>query len=37
LISDEGGGEPKGFDTSPWYHPEKKQKKAMGYVPYDGT
>ena len=25
LISDEGGGEPIGFITSPWYHPEKKQ------------
>ena len=37
LISDEGGGEPIGFVTSPWYHPEKKVNIAMGYVPYDGT
>ena len=37
LISDEGGGEPIGFITSPWYHPEKKQNIAMGYVPFDGT
>ena len=26
-----------GFITSPWYHPEKKQNIAMGYVPFDGT
>ena len=25
LISGENGGEPVGFITSPWYHPEKKQ------------
>ena len=37
LISGEGGGEPIGFVTSPWYHPEKKTNIAMGYVPYDGT
>ncbi len=37
LISDENGGEPVGFITSPWYHPEKKQNIAMGYVPFDGT
>ena len=37
LISDEGGGEPIGFITSPWYHPEKKINIAMGYIPYDGT
>ena len=37
LISDEGGGEPVGFITSPWYHPEKKQNIAMGYVPFEGT
>ena len=37
LISGEGGGEPIGFITSPWYHPEKKTNIAMGYVPYDGT
>ena len=37
LISGEGGGEPIGFITSPWYHPEKKINIAMGYVPYDGT
>ena len=37
LISGEGGGEPIGFITSPWYHPEKKVNIAMGYVPFDGT
>ena len=37
LVSEEGGGEPVGFVTSPWYHPEKKINIAMGYVPYDGT
>ena len=37
LISNEDGGEPVGFITSPWYHPEKKQNIAMGYVPFDGT
>tara|TARA_Y100000816_G_scaffold148909_1_gene105808 strand:+ start:176 stop:1534 length:1359 start_codon:yes stop_codon:yes gene_type:complete len=37
LISGEGGGEPIGFITSPWYHPEKKINIAMGYVPFDGT
>ena len=37
LISGEGGGEPIGFITSPWYHPEKKTNIAMGYVPFDGT
>ena len=31
------GGEAVGFVTSPWYHPEKKQNIAMGYVPFDGT
>ena len=37
LISNEAGGEPVGFITSPWYHPEKKQNIAMCYVPFDGT
>ena len=37
LISGENGGEPIGFITSPWYHPEKKMNIAMGYVPFDGT
>ena len=37
LISGEGGGEPIGFITSPWYHPEKKTNIAIGYVPFDGT
>ena len=37
LVSEEGGSEPVGFITSPWYHPEKKINIAMGYVPYDGT
>jgi aminomethyltransferase len=36
LISNEDGGDPVGFITSPWYHPEKKQNIAMGYVPFDG-
>ena len=33
LIS-ESGGDPVGFITSPWWHPEKKQNIAMGYVPF---
>ena len=37
LISNADGGDPVGFVTSPWYHPEKKTNIAMGYVPYDGT
>src|SRR5210317_838661 len=37
LVSPESGGDPVGFITSPWYHPEKKQNIAMGYVPFDGT
>ncbi len=37
LISPENGGDPVGFITSPWYHPEKKKNIAMGYVPFDGT
>ncbi len=37
LISNEGGGDPVGFVTSPWWHPEKKTNIAMGYVPFDGT
>ena len=37
LVSPENGGDPVGFITSPWYHPEKKQNIAMGYVPFDGT
>ena len=37
LISNESGGDPVGFVTSPWYHPEKKTNIAMGYVPFDGT
>jgi len=37
LIAPENGGEPVGFITSPWYHPEKKQNIAMGYIPFDGT
>ena len=36
LISNSDGGEPVGFITSPWYHPEKINI-AMGYVPFDGT
>jgi len=37
LIAPENSGEPVGFITSPWYHPEKKQNIAMGYIPFDGT
>ena len=37
LISNTDGGDPVGFITSPWYHPEKKKNIAMGYVPFDGT
>ena len=37
LISNADGGDPVGFVTSPWYHPEKGTNIAMGYVPYDGT
>ena len=37
LVSPENGGDPVGFITSPWYHPEKGQNIAMGYVPFDGT
>ena len=36
LISNEGGEDPVGFITSPWFHPEKGQNIAMGYVPFDG-
>jgi aminomethyltransferase len=37
LISNSDGGEPVGYVTSPWYHPEKKKNIAMGYVPYEGN
>ncbi len=37
LISAESGGDPVGFVTSPWWHPEKKTNIAMGYVPFDGS
>ncbi len=37
LISSKDRGDPIGFVTSPWYHPEKKQNIAMGYVPFDGN
>ena len=37
LISKDDGGDPVGFITSPWYHPEKGQNIAMGYVPFDGN
>ena len=30
LVSPESGGEPVGFLTSPWWHPEKKTNIAMG-------
>ncbi|MDC3208022.1 aminomethyl transferase family protein, partial [Candidatus Pelagibacter sp.] len=37
LVSAEGKEKPVGFITSPWFHPEKGQNIAMGYVPFDGT
>ena len=37
LLSPSEGGDPCGYITSPWYHPEQKRNIAMGYVPYDGT
>ena len=37
LVSPEEGGDPCGFITSPWFHPEKGVNIAMGYVPFDGT
>ena len=37
LISNNDGGDPVGFITSPWFHPEKNQNIAMGYIPFDGT
>ncbi len=37
LVSETVDSDPVGFITSPWFHPEKNQNIAMGYVPYDGT
>ena len=37
LISPAEGGEPCGYITSPWYHPEQKRNIAMGYVPFEGS
>ncbi|MGI9306208.1 MAG: aminomethyl transferase family protein [Gammaproteobacteria bacterium] len=37
LLSPAEGGEPCGFITSPWYHPERQTNIAMGYVPFDGA
>ena len=37
LFQMGSGGEPVGFITSPWYHPEKGKNIAMGYVPFEGT
>ena len=37
LISPFEGGEPCGYVTSPWYHPEQKRNIAMGYLPFDGS
>ena len=37
LVSPESSGDPVGFITSPWWHPEKKTNIAMGYVPFDGA
>ena len=33
LISDEAGGDPVGYVTSPWYSPELETNIALGYVP----
>jgi len=35
LISDEDGGDPIGWITSPWYSPELETNIAMGYVPVE--
>ena len=37
LISPAEEGEPCGYITSPWYHPEQKRNIAMGYVPFEGS
>jgi len=37
LVSPAEDGDPCGYITSPWYHPEQKRNIAMGYVPFDGT
>jgi len=37
LISPFEGGDPCGYITSPWYHPEQKRNIAMGYVPFDSS
>ena len=37
LISPAEGGDPCGYITSPWYHPEQQRNIAMGYVPFDGS
>ena len=37
MVSETNESKPVGFITSPWYHPEKNQNIAMGYVPFDGT
>ena len=37
LISNDKGGKPVGFITSPWHHPEKGTNIAMGYVPFEGN
>lgn len=36
-LSPADGGDPCGFITSPWYHPEQKTNIAMGYVPFEGS
>jgi aminomethyltransferase len=35
LVSDEDGGDPIGWLTSPWYSPELETNIAMGYVPVE--
>ena len=37
LVSPAEGGDPCGYITSPWYHPEQKRNIAMGYVPFEGS
>ncbi|MGI9297974.1 MAG: aminomethyl transferase family protein [Gammaproteobacteria bacterium] len=36
-LSPAAGGEPCGFITSPWYHPDIGKNIAMGYAPFDGA
>lgn len=35
LVSDESGGEPIGYVTSPWFSPELEVNIALAYVPWE--